>query len=33
MAQVAGADPAMAEKDAIPLQYIVKAVPVQTATP
>jgi len=30
MAQAAGADPAMAEKDAIPLQYIVKAVAVQT---
>lgn len=33
MAQAAGADPAMAEKDAIPLQYVVKAVPVPTAAP
>jgi SAM-dependent methyltransferase len=31
MALAAGADPAVAEKDAIPLQYVVKAVPVQMA--
>ncbi len=33
LAQAAGADPAVAEQDAIPLQYVVKAVPLPTAAP